>query len=82
MSPRKSSGQLAKYRGKRRFDRTDEPKGRASGSVSGNLFVVHKHTATRLHYDLRLELGGVLKSWAVPKGRARREARATRHDGL
>src|SRR5688500_13766527 len=55
------------YREKRAPDRSPEPVGTVSG-VRGHLFVVHKHTASRLHYDLRLEMDGVLKSWAVPKG--------------
>jgi bifunctional non-homologous end joining protein LigD len=58
---------LAAYRAKRDFGRTAEPKGR-SGRVRGDAFVVQKHDATRLHYDLRLELDGVMKSWAVAKG--------------
>ena len=58
---------LREYRAKRDFSRTAEPAGgRRRGA--GNRFVVHKHQATADHYDLRLELGGVLKSWAVPKG--------------
>ncbi len=59
---------LQKYHAKRRFNQTPEPRGRQK-SVRGPLhFVVQKHDATRLHYDFRLELDGVLKSWAVPKG--------------
>jgi len=58
---------LGEYRRKRDFSRTAEPAGKIA-SASKNLFVVQKHAATRLHYDLRLELDGVLKSWAVPKG--------------
>jgi len=60
---------LSAYRAKRSLDRTPEPGARARPEAgSGGLFVVHKHAATHLHYDLRLELDGVLKSWAVPKG--------------
>ena len=57
---------LDEYRRKRSPDRTPEPFG--SGEQRPGLFVVQKHVATRLHYDLRLEWDGVLKSWAVPKG--------------
>ena len=58
---------LRNYRAKRDFARTGEPIG-GSPASGGNRFVVHKHHATSDHYDLRLELRGVLKSWAVPKG--------------
>ena len=58
---------LEKYRQKRSADRTPEPFGRGS-AARPHLFVVQKHAATRLHYDFRLELGGVLRSWAVPQG--------------
>src|SRR3981081_1393743 len=58
---------LASYRAKRSPDRTPEPFGPVS-PVPGNLFVVHKHAARNLHFDLRLEMDGVLRSWAVPKG--------------
>ncbi len=58
---------LSAYTKKRNFRKTTEPKAhRAEGS--GNRFVIQKHAATRLHYDLRLEISGTLKSWAVPKG--------------
>lgn len=71
---------LAEYRRRRDFSRTAEPEGGADESRGAGeptatpespehpVFVVQKHDATSLHYDLRLELGGVLKSWAVPKG--------------
>jgi DNA ligase D len=58
---------LRAYREKRDFSRTKEPRGAAAGDT-GNRFVVHKHHATADHYDLRLQVGDVLKSWAVPKG--------------
>jgi bifunctional non-homologous end joining protein LigD len=59
---------LAAYRAKRSTDRTPEPFGGEVAAVPGNLFVVHKHAARQLHFDLRLEMDGVLRSWAVPKG--------------
>jgi len=58
---------LKEYKAKRDFKRTPEPAGQTESS-SGASFVIHKHDASHLHYDLRLELDGVLKSWAVPKG--------------
>jgi bifunctional non-homologous end joining protein LigD len=62
-----TSDHLSRYRAKRSADTTPEPMGSVS-PVLGRLFVVHKHAARQLHFDLRLEMDGVLRSWAVPKG--------------
>jgi bifunctional non-homologous end joining protein LigD len=65
----KAKDTLATYRKKRDFKRTPEPgPERPARASSGSRFVVHKHDATRLHYDLRLEMEGALASWAIPKG--------------
>jgi DNA ligase D-like protein (predicted ligase)/DNA ligase D-like protein (predicted 3'-phosphoesterase) len=75
----KTPEQLKSYSRKRSFDKTPEPppaqdphtaapRHSSSAAGSGNAFVVHRHHASRLHYDLRLEQNGILKSWAVPKG--------------
>jgi bifunctional non-homologous end joining protein LigD len=70
---RSASGSLELYQRKRDFSRTSEPAGgatKARTATTGEprVFVIQKHDATRLHYDLRLEMDGVLRSWAVPKG--------------
>jgi len=62
---------LEQYHAKRDFKVTGEPRGRktvAKGKAQGARYVIQKHDATRLHYDLRLEFGGVLWSWAVTRG--------------
>jgi bifunctional non-homologous end joining protein LigD len=60
---------LRKYHEKRQFERTPEPRGKLGRKRARNrAFVIHKHAARSLHHDLRLELDGVLMSWAVPKG--------------
>ena len=66
--PEQSKGDsLTTYRAKRSADSSPEPVGHVA-ETEGRLFVVHKHAASRLHWDLRIEMDGVLKSWAVPKG--------------
>src|SRR5690349_14707531 len=59
---------LREYHRKRDFKATPEPRGRRTASHRRLAFVIQKHDASHLHYDFRLELDGVLKSWAVPKG--------------
>jgi len=59
---------LSRYRAKRDFERTGEPEGSAGRGGSSPLYVIQKHAASSLHYDLRLEIDGALASWAVPKG--------------
>jgi hypothetical protein len=63
----KTPEQLTEYEKKRSFDRTPEP-GPELELGEGNAFVVHRHHASRLHYDLRLEKDGALRSWAITKG--------------
>jgi bifunctional non-homologous end joining protein LigD len=64
----KKPPKLAEYRQKRDFTRTAEPRGTARKKAQALAYVIQKHAASHLHYDLRLELDGVMKSWAVPKG--------------
>ncbi len=63
-----SKAKLATYRAKRDFSMTREPSGEESGHAPGYGYLIQKHAASRLHYDFRLELDGVLKSWAVTRG--------------
>jgi bifunctional non-homologous end joining protein LigD len=64
----RSKPRLAEYRRKRDFSRTAEPRGGARRATRKLAYVIQKHAASHLHFDLRLELDGVMKSWAVPKG--------------
>ena len=64
----KLEAKLAKYRSMRDFSKTVEPSGERAPHVKPDSFVIQKHAASRLHYDFRLELDGVLLSWSVPKG--------------
>jgi bifunctional non-homologous end joining protein LigD len=69
MARRARGDSLEEYRRKRHFDATPEPKGHVAPRKRGALrYVIQKHAARQLHFDLRLELDGVMKSWAVPKG--------------
>jgi bifunctional non-homologous end joining protein LigD len=65
---RKAPKRLAEYRSKRDFARTGEPRGGRRKRAPKLAYVIQKHAASHLHFDLRLELDGVMKSWAVPKG--------------
>ena len=64
----KTADKLEKYRAKRDFAKTPEPAAEFGKSEEGPIFVVQQHDARRMHYDFRLEVDGVLVSWAVPKG--------------
>ena len=64
----KPKSSLVEYRQKRDFSRTAEPRGKKTRPSPQLAFVIQKHAATRLHFDFRIELDGVMKSWAVPKG--------------
>ena len=64
----KQPTRLGEYRRKRDFNRTAEPRGGRRKAATKLAYVIQKHAASHLHFDLRLELDGVMKSWAVPKG--------------
>ena len=70
MAAKKKTTRLSEYKRKRDFTKTAEPEGKAVKKKSGRAlhFVVQKHAAGHLHYDFRLEIDGVMKSWAVPRG--------------
>jgi bifunctional non-homologous end joining protein LigD len=68
MTPKKSGAALHDYRAKRDFTVTSEPSGQTLGHTQARRFVVQRHRARRTHYDFRLEMNGVLASWAMPKG--------------
>lgn len=67
-APSRAAGPLQRYQERRDFSKTPEPRGEPAKQGAGLAFVIQKHHATRLHYDFRLELDGVMLSWAVPKG--------------
>ena len=67
-SKRSVRSKLKTYRVKRDFTKTREPSGEDAAGASGFSYLIQKHAASRLHYDFRLELNGVLKSWAVTRG--------------
>ena len=58
---------IKEYKEKRNFDKTPEPEGKILQTTKNNIFIIQKHQARNLHWDLRLERNGVLKSWAIPK---------------